>query len=225
MLAADSVVRRYGRGAHAVTVLDGVSVTVAPGERIALCGPSGSGKSTLARVLALLERPDAGTVILDGEPVRGAGLTLPRELRLQVALLWQSPRLAADPRLSVGHLVGEPLRSGGRRHCPDRAEPEARVDEACAHVGLASELRERFPHEVSEGQLQRACLARALITAPSYLICDEPTSMLDVSTQAALLEVIADDVRARGAGVLLITHDRLLAEHWCDRIIELFQSQ
>ncbi|MGH3935336.1 MAG: ABC transporter ATP-binding protein [Pseudonocardiaceae bacterium] len=221
MLAADSVVRHYGRGTQAVTVLDGISVTVAPGQRVALCGPSGSGKSTMARVLALLERPDAGTVILDGAPVREAGLALPRELRLRVALLWQSPRLAADPRLNLASMVGEPLRSGGRRHRPAATELDARVSEACARVGLVPELRERFPHEVSEGQLQRACLARALITAPSYLICDEPTSMLDVSTQAALLAAIADDVRARGAGVLLITHDRLLAEHWCDWIIDL----
>lgn len=88
-------------------------------------------------------------------------------------------------------------------------------------VGLSPELLERFPHEVSEGQLQRACLARALITRPSYLICDELTSMLDVSTQAALLEVIAEEVRDRAMGVLLITHDRLLAEHWYDHTVEL----
>lgn len=221
MLAAESIVRRYGRGPRAVTALDGVSLTVAAGERVAVCGPSGSGKSTLARVLALLERPDAGTVVLDGEPVRGAALALPRELRLRVALLWQSPRLAAEPRLKVGRLVGEPLRSGGRRYRPAPAELDGRVEQVCARVSLSRELLERFPHEVSEGQLQRACLACALITKPNYLICDELTSMLDVSTQAALLEVIADEVQDRNAGVLLITHDRLLAEHWCDRIVEL----
>ncbi len=221
MLAADSIVRRYGRGARAVTVLDGVSLTVATGERVAVCGPSGSGKSTLARVLGLLERPDAGQVVLDSEPVRDAGLALPREQRLRVALLWQSPRLAVDPRLHVGRLVGEPLRSGGRRYRPTPTELDARVEHACERVGLSPELLERFPHEISEGQLQRACLARALITRPQYVICDELTSMLDVSTQAALLEVIADEVRDRAAGVLLITHDRLLAEHWCDRIVEL----
>lgn len=221
MLAAESIVRHYGRGARAVTVLEGVSLTVAAGQRVAVCGPSGSGKSTLARVLALLERPDAGHVVLDGEPVRDAGLALPRELRLRVALLWQSPRLAADPRLNVGRLIGEPLRSGGRRYRPTPAELDARVEHVCERVGLSSELLERLPHEISEGQLQRACLARALITRPRYLICDELTSMLDVSTQAALLEVIADEARDRAAGVLLITHDRLLAEHWCDRIVEL----
>jgi len=221
VLVADSLVRRYGRGPRALTVLDGVSLAVAAGERVAVRGPSGSGKSTLARVLALLDRPDAGHVVLDGEPVPGAGLELPRALRLRVALLWQSPRLAADPRLTVGRLVGEPLRSGGRRDRPAPAELNARVEQIRARVGLSAELLERFPHEVSEGQLQRACLARALITQPHYLICDELTSMLDVSTQAALLEVIADDVQDRAAGILLITHDRLLAEHWCDRIVEL----
>ncbi len=221
MLVAESVVRRYGCGADARTVLDGVNLAVAPGERVAVCGPSGSGKSTLARVLALLERPDAGRIDLDGQPVRSAGLAAARELRLRVALLWQSPRLATDPRLRIDGLVAEPLRSGGRRHRPNPAELDARVTDVCARVGLAPELYERFPHEVSEGQLQRACLARALITAPRYLICDELTSMLDVSTQAGLLEVIADEARDRDAGVLLITHDRLLAEHWCDRVFEL----
>ncbi len=122
-----------------------------------------------------------------------------------MALLWQSPRLAADPRLRVGRLVSEPLRSGGRRHRPAPDELEARVERVGARVELSPELLERFPHEVSEGQLQRACLARALNTEPGYLICDELTSMLDVSTQAGLLEVIAQDVHDRGTGVLLIT--------------------
>ena len=90
-----------------------------------------------------------------------------------------------------------------------------------SRAGLAEELRERYPHEVSEGQLQRACLARALIARPRYLICDEPTWMLDVSTQAALLETAAEQQRGGDLGVLLITYDRSLAAHWCDRIVEL----
>jgi peptide/nickel transport system ATP-binding protein len=86
---------------------------------------------------------------------------------------------------------------------------------------MTAELADRFPHEVSDGQLQRACLARALILEPRYLVCDEMSSMLDVSTQASLLEVIAERQRATDMGVLLVTHDHVLAEHWCDRIVEL----
>lgn len=86
---------------------------------------------------------------------------------------------------------------------------------------MTEDLLQRFPHEVSEGQLQQACLARALVLEPGYLICDELGSMLDVSTQAALLEVIAGEQEGRGLGVLLITHDRILADHWCHETMDL----
>jgi len=221
VLSAAAVSRGYGHGRGRIEVLSRVSLDVRPGERVALCGPSGSGKSTLGRILALLDPPDEGEVVLDGEPVRATGLRLPRTVRQQVALLWQSPRTAADPRLALAALVTEPLRSGGRRHRPPPAAIEAALAARCAQVGLAEELWGRYPHEVSEGQLQRACLARTLIARPAYLICDEPTSMLDVSTQAALLEIIAAEQRDRAMGVLLITHDRTLASHWCDRSVEL----
>lgn len=221
MLAASGISRSYGHGETRVRVLDGVQLEVRPGERVALCGPSGSGKSTLARVLALLEAPDSGQVILDGDPIHHSGLRLRRQTRQRVALLWQSPRTAADPRLTLAQLVAEPLCSGGRRHRPPNHDITAALTARCEQVGLNQELWQRYPHEVSEGQLQRACLARALIHPPRYLICDEPTSMLDVSTQAALLAVIADEQRQRDLGVLLITHDRTLATHWCDRLIEL----
>lgn len=219
MLTASTVSRGYGHGRNRIDVLDGVDLEVRPGERVALCGPSGSGKSTLARILALLETPETGQVVLDGEPVRQAGLRLPRSVRQRVALLWQSPRTAADPRLTLAQLVAEPLRSGGRRLRPPRDEIDTALAAGCAQVGLSEELWQRYPHEVSEGQLQRACLARALICRPAYLICDEPTSMLDVSTQAALLEIISEEQRQRDLGVLLITHDRTLAAHWCDRLV------
>ncbi|MGH3917169.1 MAG: ABC transporter ATP-binding protein [Pseudonocardiaceae bacterium] len=221
MLVANRVSRGYGHGQTRIEVLRQVSMDLRPGERVALRGPSGSGKSTLARALALLERPDAGHVELDGEPVHHAGLRLARTVRQRVALLWQSPRTAADPRLTLAQLVAEPLCSGGRRRRPPPGELAAAVALRCEQVGLTGELRERYPHEVSEGQLQRACLARALIARPRYLICDEPTSMLDVSTQAALLETVAEEQRGQDLGVLLITQDQTLAAHWCDRTIEL----
>ena len=220
MLRADDVVRRYGTGRDAVTALDGVSIRVAPGERVGLVGRSGSGKSTLARVLAMLERPDAGGVIVDDERVTSWGVGTPRHLRRQVQLIWQSPRLASDPRLRLRDLVLEPLRAH-RARPRSRAEQREILGRWAALVGMTAELADRFPHEVSDGQLQRACLARALILEPRYLVCDEMSSMLDVSTQASLLEVIAERQRTTDMGVLLVTHDHVLAEHWCDRIVEL----
>jgi peptide/nickel transport system ATP-binding protein len=211
MLVAEGIGKRFG----AVRALDGASLALAPGRRLGLVGPSGSGKSTLAHIIALLRRPDAGTVTIDGDRVDAWGVRAARTLRRRAQLVFQAPRMAVDPRLRVGAAIAEPLAAAGI----------AGRDELCAawaeRTGLTPDLLARFPHEVSEGQLQRACLARALIVGPRYLICDELSSMLDVSTQAALLETIATAQSELDLGVLLITHDRVLAEHWCDEIADI----
>lgn len=217
MLSAEQVTVWYGPPRRRVTAVAGASLALAPGQRLGLVGPSGSGKSSLAQVLALLRAPDAGRVRLDGQVVAGAGLAVPREVRRHVQLIWQSPRAAVDPRLRLDRVVAEPLAAHG--HPP--ATRQERVAQVAEMVGLTGELLTRYPHEVSDGQLQRAALARALVLAPRYLVCDEPTAMLDVSTQASLLAVLADFQRSDGAGILLITHDRVLADHWCDRVVDI----
>jgi peptide/nickel transport system ATP-binding protein len=223
MLLADTVAKRFRTPAGVLVALDGVSLAVAPGSRLGLAGRSGSGKSTLARVLALLLAPDEGVVRVDGEEVRRYGLRAPQELRRRVQLVWQSPRTAADPRVRLRDLVLEPLLTGAGER-PDPSARAAALERWAPRVGLTGELLDRFPHEVSDGQLQRACLARALVVEPRYLVCDEPTSMLDVSTQAALLRAIADVQRETGLGVLLITHDLALARHWCQGVIHIEQG-
>jgi peptide/nickel transport system ATP-binding protein len=220
MLSAERVTKAYRVPRGRAVVLDGASLQLAPGARLGLVGPSGSGKSTFARILALLTPPDAGAVAVDGVPVGGWGLRAPRELRHKVQLVWQAPREATDPRLRLSAAILEPLAASGLLPGSDR-ERRALARASGERVGLTADLLDRFPHEVSEGQLQRACLARALIVEPRYLLCDELSSMLDVSTQAALLEVIAGVQRERDLGVLLVTHDRVLARHWCDGIAEL----
>ncbi|MFF2921248.1 ABC transporter ATP-binding protein [Streptomyces celluloflavus] len=195
-------------------VVRGVSLTVAAGEAVGLLGPSGCGKSTLARVAALLHRPDGGTVTLDGETVTGWRHRAPRRRRTAYGVLFQQPRLSADPRLRLGELIAEPLRAGGRR-----AEIPDRVGELAPVVGLTDELLRRRPHEVSDGQLQRACLARALVLRPRWLICDEMTAMLDASTTAALVAVVESYRRESGAGLLAVGHDRTLLARWCDRTV------
>ncbi|GAA2445642.1 ATP-binding cassette domain-containing protein [Streptomyces pulveraceus] len=191
-----------------------VSLSLAPGESLGLLGPSGCGKSTLARVAALLHRPYGGTVVLDGEPVRGWRHRAPRARRTAVGVVFQQPRLSADPRLTLRELVAQPLRATGRR-----AEVADRVAALAPAVGLTPELLERRPHEVSDGQLQRACLARALVLRPRWLICDEMTAMLDASTTAALVAVVESYRRESGAGLLAVGHDRVLLERWCDRTV------
>ncbi|MET8941790.1 ATP-binding cassette domain-containing protein [Streptomyces rubiginosohelvolus] len=195
-------------------VVRDVSLHVGAGEAVGLLGPSGCGKSTLAKVAALLHRPDAGTMTLDGTVIRGWRHRAPREQRTSVGVVFQQPRLSADPRLSLRELIAQPLRSTGRR----RDVPE-RVAELARSVGLSEELLERRPHAVSDGQLQRACLARALVLRPRLLICDEMTAMLDASTTAALVAVVERYRAASGAALLAVGHDRVLLERWCDRTV------
>jgi len=199
---------------HRAPVVRGVSLTVEPGEAVGLLGPSGCGKSTLARVAALLHRPDSGTLVLDGHPVRGWRHRAPRALRTAFGVVFQQPRLSSDPRLRLADLIAEPLRATGRRE-----EADDRVTELAAPLGLTRDLLRRRPHEVSDGQLQRACLARALVLRPRWLICDEVTAMLDASTTAALVEAIEHYRAATGAGLLAVGHDHTLLRRWCDRTV------
>ncbi|MFD4669463.1 ABC transporter ATP-binding protein [Lentzea sp. NPDC058450] len=186
-------------------VITGVDLTVQPGRTVGLAGPSGSGKSTLARVLALLHKPFAGTVEIDGETV--TGFRFRARQRTKIGVLFQQPRLSVDPRFTLRQAIAEP---GGDR-----------VDELADLVMLTDDLLGRRPHEVSDGQLQRACLARALALKPRYLICDEMTTMLDASTTAALVGVIREYQRESGAGVLAISHDATLLGRWADETVRL----
>ncbi|MGW7198049.1 ABC transporter ATP-binding protein [Streptomyces chryseus] len=211
MLELDAITAGYERGSP---VVRDAHLTVAPGEAVGLLGPSGCGKSTLARVAALLHRPDAGTVTLDGSRVTGWRHRAPRAQRTAIGVVFQQPRLSADPRLSLHDLIAEPLRATGRRD-----EAAATVRELSRTTGLGDDLLGRRPHEVSDGQLQRACLARALVLRPRWLVCDEMTAMLDASTTAALVAVVETYRRESGAGLLAVGHDRVLLERWCDRTL------
>ncbi|KOG55047.1 ABC transporter [Streptomyces virginiae] len=209
MLELKDITAGYDRRAPAVR---GAHLTLRPGESLGLLGPSGCGKSTLARVAALLHRPDRGSVTLDGRTVTGFSHRAPRSLRTAIGVVFQQPRLSADPRLRLRDLIAEPLRATGRR-----AEVDARLAELTPKVGLGSDLLGRRPHEVSDGQLQRACLARALVLRPRWLVCDEMTAMLDASTTAALVGVVEEYRAEAGAGLLAVGHDPVLLERWCDR--------
>jgi len=220
MLSAEAITKTYRAAGGRVVAVQRASLAVEPGARVGLVGPSGSGKSTLAQTMAMLLAPDSGSVTIDGDRVDAWGVRCRRELRHRVQLVFQAPRMSVDPRLRVGGAILEPLAASGILPS-GRDERRALLQTWATRVGLTADLVERFPHEVSEGQLQRACLARALVVAPRYLICDELSSMLDVSTQAALLETIALAQEEQELGVLLITHDRVLADAWCGRIADI----
>ncbi len=185
------------------SVLTDVSLTIAAGSITGLTGASGSGKTTLARVLAGLHTPQHGHITLDGRPLSVAAPGA-------VAMLFQSPRTAVTARWTLGRIIDEQLRAP--RRGADRVHATAQRD------GLTDDLLARRPHQVSDGQLQRACLARALVQRPRYLICDEMTAMLDPATTAALSAVITEETRS-GLGVLAISHHHGLLEVWADHVI------
>lgn len=219
-LEAKDLHKHFHAPGRVVRAVDGISFAVKPGQRLGLVGRSGSGKSTLGLIMAMLLEPDSGELHLDGVQVRSWGIRAPQAMRRRVQMMWQSPRLGTDPRFRLRQIILEPL--AANRLLPRNKDERSRILHTWAdRVGLTPELLDRFPHEVSDGQLQRACLARALILEPPYLICDEMSSMLDVSTQAALLDVLRTTQAEREMGIVLITHDHVLAEHWCDHITEI----
>ncbi len=200
------------RGAPVQAVTD-VSLAIERGEAVGLVGESGSGKSTIGRLLLGLLAASAGTVRFDGKPPGAPGL------RRRMQLVFQDPYASLDPRRRVGAQVADGLAI--HRLCP-RAERGKRVAELLAQVGLAAEHARRYPHEFSGGQRQRIGLARALATAPEFLVADEPVSALDVSVQAQVLALLAD-LRARlGLALLFISHDLPVVRSLCDRVVVLY---
>lgn len=169
-------------------VLHAVNLTVRAGEIVGVTGPSGCGKTTLLRVLAGLRRPDTGTVHYDEKPTPPTG---------SLSMLAQHPRLVCNPRWTLRSIVTEPARIRGTA---------ADVEGVSARVGLNTALLERHPAQVSDGQLQRACIARALVAAPQFLLCDEPTAMLDPIAANDIADLLKQ-IAAEGTGIVLVSHN------------------
>jgi peptide/nickel transport system ATP-binding protein len=196
LLEARELVFGYERGRN---ILNGVNLAIASGERVALVGPSGCGKSTLAQLLAGNLRPKSGAVLLDGAP-------LPKKGFCPVQLIYQHPEKAINPRLKLGVTLTEAWR-------PD--------DDFLSSLGIEKPWLTRYPAELSGGELQRFCIARALAPETRFVIADEISTMLDVITQAQIWELLLSAARERSLGLLAVTHSRPLAERICTRVVEL----
>ena len=226
VLELDHVTKRFRgrsiRGGGGVVAVDDVSLSVAPGEIVAVVGESGAGKSTLARLILGLERPDDGAVRLEGQDLCQLSSSELRTTRQAMHLVLQDPFQSLHPGMRVEQAVGEPLavRGVGRRQRADA------VREALVHVSMApATFLRRFPHQLSGGQRQRVALARAMVAQPRLVIADEPTSMLDASLAAGILELILTIRDRFGTGFVYITHDLAVARWVSDRMVVMREGR
>ena len=225
ILELDDVARAFpvrdalGRAKGAVRAVDGVSLSVAEGEVLAIVGESGCGKSTLGRVMLRLIEADRGAIRFMGEDLRALKPAELRRRRRDMQLIFQDPFASLDPRMTVEEAVAEPLRLHG---VVPRAQERERVAELLSRVGLRPELARRWPHEFSGGQRQRIAIARALASRPRLIIGDEPVSALDVSVQAQVINLLQDLIAEFRLTFVLISHDLGVVRHIADRVAVMY---
>lgn len=222
ILSADRVTKVFRRApptdsGEASSALEEVSLVIAPSEVLGVVGESGSGKTTLVRVLGLIEPPSAGSVTFRGAPQVGGDKLALRRFRREVQVVPQDSAGALNPRMTILDSLLEPMRAN------ETAVPKElwikRAHEVLDLVELPPPVLSRYPHELSGGQRQRVCVSRALALRPSVLLCDEPFSALDVSTQASAINVLRDLKDALNLAVLFVSHDLAVVRQMADRVL------
>ncbi len=203
------------RGPGFITAVDEVDLQVPRGRIVGLVGESGSGKTTLTKTVLRLETPSSGEIIFDGRDIAGLSERQMRPMRQRLQMIFQDPLSSLNPRQRVAESLATPLRI--RNELTD-ARIDERVDATLTRVGLSPAFRDRYPHEMSGGQLQRVAIGRALIVEPQLLVADEAVSKLDVSVRAQILNLFKDIQAETGITMLFITHDLHVARYICDQI-------
>src|SRR3954463_14375499 len=205
----------FSRQVGAVKAVNDVSFDVARGETLGVVGESGCGKTTTGRTILRLLEPTSGEIMFEGRDVRSMGTSELRALRRELQIIFQDPVSSLNPRMTVGAIIREGLTI---HRIAEGAAADARVKQLLEEVGLRSEYSNRYPHEFSGGQRQRIGIARALAVEPSFIVCEEPVSALDVSVQAQVINLMQDLQRDRGLAYLFIAHDLSVVEHIADRV-------
>lgn len=222
MLSVNHVSKTFASGffgTHRACALDDVSLQVGSGEIFGLVGGSGSGKTMLSRIIAGLLQADSGSVVFEGIDLTRLGKSQWKDVRASLQMVFQNPQKTFNPRFTVRQCCAEPLRLYGLAATP--AEEERMIASMLERVEVSLDQLDKYPHEISGGQAQRVAIARALALKPKLLICDEPTSMLDISVQAQVVSLLRSINAEEGTSLLFITHDIDVVRHLCHRVAVL----
>ena len=219
----DLVVEYPGKGfrAEPFRALKGVSLDILPGETVGLVGESGSGKTTLGRAALGLAPVTEGSIVFDGRDISHLSRRDRRALSADIQVVFQDPYSSLNPSMTIEQILTEPLTVAGT----SAAEAKRRVRELLDQVGLPADARSRLPREFSGGQRQRVAIARALALSPRLIVCDEPVSALDLSTQARVLDLFIDIQDRTGVAYLFVTHDLAVVRHISHRVAVMYRGE
>ncbi|MFS0713928.1 ATP-binding cassette domain-containing protein [Microbacterium sp. 2P01SA-2] len=220
---SDLVVEYPGKGfrAEPFRALKGVSLDILPGETVGLVGESGSGKTTLGRAALGLAPVTEGSIVFDGRDISHLSRRERRPLSADIQVVFQDPYSSLNPSMTIEQILTEPLTAAG----VGTREARDRVRELLDQVGLPADARSRLPREFSGGQRQRVAIARALALRPRLIVCDEPVSALDLSTQARVLDLFIEIQERTGVAYLFVTHDLAVVRHVSHRVAVMYRGE
>ncbi|WP_341945930.1 ATP-binding cassette domain-containing protein [Microbacterium sp. LWH11-1.2] len=221
LLEVEDLVVDYGHGRRAFRALHGISLDIAPGECLGLVGESGSGKSTLGKAILGLAPVTSGSIRFDGHEISRLGGRGRRALADDVQVVFQDPYGSLNPAMTIGDILAEPLLTTGI----GAKAAESRVRDMLDRVRLPESSMDRYPSEFSGGQRQRVAIARALVRGPRLIVCDEPVSALDLTTQATILDLFIELQRDTGVAYLFVSHDLGVVRRVCHRVAVMYRGE